>query len=125
MADEQQDRISALEAKVQELDTLVNLVLRLMAVEKPISALLARFGASEAEDRAVHALLDDVTKRFQKGGIYTPSFSGFASDLVERFPVVRGDREFVSLLIDSLKVDRPAYRKLYAFVAAQNWPHWP
>ena len=74
MSNEQQDRIAALESKVQELETLVNLALRLLAVEKPLSALLSRFGASEAEDRAVHSLLDDVMKRIEAGGIYTPAF---------------------------------------------------
>ena len=124
MADDPQDRIAALEAKVQELDTLVNLALRLLAVEKPLSALLARCGASEAEDRAVHALLDDVIKRVEAGGIYTPAFSGFLRDLEARFPAVKGDRELVSLLLDTLKVERPAYRKLHAFVCVQGWPHW-
>jgi hypothetical protein len=119
-----QDRIAALEAKVQELDTLVNLVLRLLSVEKPLSALLCRCGASEAEDRAVHALLDDVIKRVEAGGIYTPAFSGFLRDLEARFPAVKGDRELVSLLLDTLKVERPAYRKLHAFVCVQGWPHW-
>jgi len=37
-----QERIAALESKVQELETLVNLALRLLAVEKPVSAVLER-----------------------------------------------------------------------------------
>jgi hypothetical protein len=28
------------------------------------------------------------------------------------------------LLLDTLKVERPAYRKLHAFVTVQGWPHW-
>src|SRR5262245_18929669 len=124
MTDSQQDRISALEAKVQELDTLVNLALRLLAVEKPVSALLERFGATQAEDLAVHTLLDDVAKRAEQGGMYTPSFGGFRNELDARFPTVRGDRQFVSLLLDSLKLDRPAYQKLHAFATAHGWPEW-
>lgn len=124
MPDNPQERIANLEAKVQELDTLVNLVLRLLACEKPLSALLARSGASEAQDRAVHALLDDVISRVEAGGIYTPAFPAFLRDLEERFPAARGDREFVSLLLDTLKVERPAYRRLHVFVSAQGWPHW-
>jgi hypothetical protein len=42
MADHQEDRIAALEAKVQELDALVSLALRLLSIEKPISAVLDR-----------------------------------------------------------------------------------
>jgi hypothetical protein len=122
MADNQETRIAALEAKVQELDALVNLTLRLLAVEKPISAVLERYGATEAEDLAVHALLDDVAKRAEQGGMYSPSFGGFIGELFERFPAVRGNQQFVSLLLDTLKVDRPAYQKLHKYVSAEGWP---
>jgi hypothetical protein len=118
------DRIAAVEAKLHELETLVNLALRLLALERPLSALLARYGASEVQDRAIHALLDDVIKRVEAGGVYAPAFSGFLSDLVSRFPPARNDRVFVSLFLDTLQVERPAYQKLHAYAMAQGWPHW-
>jgi hypothetical protein len=124
MANNHDDRIAALEAKVQELDALVGLALRLLAVEKPISAVLERYGATEAEDLAVHALLDDVATRAEQGGMYAPSFSAFVSELVERFPKMRGDREFVALLLDTLKVDRAVYQKLHTYVIGEGWPRW-
>jgi hypothetical protein len=124
MTDPLDDRVAALEAKVQELDALVNLALRLIAVEKPVSTLLERYGATEAEDLAVHALLDDIAKRVSQGGLYTPSFGGFANTLWESFPAIRGNREFVSLLLDTLKLDRPAYQKLHEYITAVGWPQW-
>src|SRR5689334_4020542 len=124
MADIPQDRLAALEAKVQELDTLVNLALRLIAVEKPVSTLLERYGATEAEDLAVHALLDDVARRAEQGGMYAPSFGGFVNELVQRFPAARGDRQLVTLLLDTLKIDRPAYQRLHAYTSAAGWPQW-
>ena len=124
MADISQDRIAALEAKVQELDTLVNLALRLLAVDKPVSALLERYGASEAEDVAVHALLDDLARRAEQGGMYAPSFGGFVNELYTRLPSIRGDKEFIALLLDTLRVDRPSYQRLHAYIAAQGWPQW-
>jgi hypothetical protein len=124
MADDHETRIAALEAKVQELEALINISLRLSAAEKPLSALLARFGATEAETLAVHALLDDVLQRVRAGGFYTPSFAGFLRDLVKVCPAARDDREFVMLLLDTLKVERPAYRQLHAFAIAQGWPDW-
>ena len=124
MGANQDDRIAALEAKVQELDALVNLALRLLAVEKPISALLERHGATEAETLAVHALLDDVARRVEQGGMHAPSFGGFINELVERLPTVRGDREFITLLLEMLKLDRPAYQRLHAYTLAQGWPRW-
>jgi hypothetical protein len=124
MSDNHEDRLAALEAKVAELEALVNLALRLLAVEKPVSDLLKSYGATEAEDLAVHALLDDVATRATEGGMYAPSFGGFQNELVERFPAVRGDRQFITLLLDTLKVDRPAYQKLHAYITAQGWPGW-
>jgi hypothetical protein len=124
MADDHETRIAALEAKVKELEALVNISLRLSAAEKPLCVLLARFGATEAETLAVHALLDDVVKRVHAGGFYTPSFTGFLSDLVKVCPAARDDREFVALLLDTLKLDRPAYQALHTFVTAQGWPDW-
>ena len=114
----------ALEAKVRELDTLVNLALRLLSIEKPVSALLERYGATESEDLAVHALLDHAAKRADQGGMYTPSFGGFVAELFIALPSVRDDREFVGLLLDTLRIDRPAYQKLHAFIASQGWPRW-
>jgi hypothetical protein len=123
MADQEQ-RIAALEAKVAELEALVTLALRLLAVEKPVSALLERYGATEAEDLAVQALLSDIAGRAERGGMYAPSFGGFINDLSARFPSARGDREFVSLLLDTLKLDRPAYQKLHAYISREGWPKW-
>jgi hypothetical protein len=124
MPDNAEQRIAVLESKVQELDTLVNLALRLLAVAKPISALLERYGATQAEDHAVHTLLDDVARRAEQGGMYAPSFAGFQNEIDATFPTVRGDRQFVSLLVDTLKLDRPAYQKLHAYAKAHGWPRW-
>ena len=115
-------RIAALEAKIAELEALVSLALRLMAVEKPVSVLVRRFGATDAQDTAVHALLDDVASRAERGGMYAPSFTGFVNDLYRLFPAMRNNREFVILLIDALKMDRPAYQKLHEYVIAAQWP---
>jgi hypothetical protein len=124
MADDLERRTAALESKIQELETLVNLALRLIAVEKPVSALLERYGATAAEDLAVHALLDDLATRVDRGGMYSPSFGGFENDLYDRMPSIRGNREFVRLLLDTLKIDRPAYQRVHEYIAAEGWPRW-
>ncbi len=124
MRDNAEQRIAVLEAKVQELDTLVNLALRLLAVEKPVSALLERYGATQVEDLAVHTLLDDVAKRVEQGGMYAPSFAGFQHEIDATLPAIRGNRQFMSLLLDTLKLDRPAYQKLHAYATANGWPEW-
>jgi hypothetical protein len=117
-------RLTAPEGKVQELEAMVTLALRLLSVEKPVSALLDRYGASESEDLAVHALLGDVARRAEQGGMYSPSFGGFEQELFQRFPSIRGNREFVSMLVDTLKMDRPFYRALHSFTMKAHWPRW-
>lgn len=117
-------RLSALEAKVQELETLVNLALRLLSVQRPVSALLERYGATESEELAVQRLLDEVAVRAERGGLEAPSFPGFLHELDMKFPAIRGDREFVSLLLDTLRLDRAAYQKLHTYVTSHGWPLW-
>lgn len=117
-------RVSALEAKVQELETLVTLALRLIAVQRPVSALLERYGATESEELAVRRLLDEVAVRAERGGIEEPSFAGFLYELEMKFPAIRNDREFVSLLLGTLRLDRAAYQKLHAYVTSRGWPSW-
>ena len=55
-------RVAALESKLHEVEALANLALRLLAVEKPVAALLQRFGASESESLAVHTPLANDEK---------------------------------------------------------------
>jgi hypothetical protein len=121
---EPNQRLRALEAKVDELEALVNLALRLLAVQKPVSTLLERYGATESEELAVQKLLDEITVRAERGGVESPSFAGFVHQLEGKFPAVRGDREFVALLLDALRIDRAAYRKLHGYISAQGWPLW-
>lgn len=103
---------------------MATLALRLLSVEKPVGALLERFGATETEDLAVHSLLDDLARRLEEGEMYRPSFPGFEGELYARFGSMRGNRQFVELLIDALALDRPAYRKLHAFMVQEQWPTW-
>jgi hypothetical protein len=69
-------------------------------------------------------MLDDAAKRAEQGGMYAPSFGGFVNQLWERFPGVRSNREFVSLLLDTLKLERPAYQKFHDYIVEAGWPQW-
>ena len=121
MADGLESRVHALEAKVQELEAMVTLAMRLLSVEEPVSTLLRRYGATETESLAVLQLLDSVAARAAKGGPYAPSFSAFIRDLHEQFPAIRGDAQFTSLLLDTLKLDRPAYRQFHTYTVVNHW----
>jgi hypothetical protein len=121
LTDDVSERLASLENKVHELEAMVTLALRLLSVERSVTALLERYGATQKECVAVLALLDDLATRAERGGRDAPSVGGFEWELFARFPAVRGDRSFVSELIDSLRLDRPAYRKLHEYATA-NWP---
>jgi hypothetical protein len=50
-----------------------------------------------------------------------PSHAYFDMHVVEILPALRHDRDFRQLLIDTLKVERPAYRELHDYITAQHW----
>jgi hypothetical protein len=114
-------RLSALEARVEQLESMVELALRLLALEDPAATLLRRFNATEAEESAVRMLLEDTARSAERGGIYAPTFNGFVQELFERFPSARAQQEFVQLLLGTLKLDRQTYRNLHAYAAAHGW----
>ena len=58
----------------------------------------------------------------EKHRTHTPSFAGFLSDLVRVCPLAKNDGDFVVVLLDTLKLERPAYQELHAFATARGWP---
>ena len=50
-----------------------------------------------------------------------PSRAHFEMHVGEILPALRGNREFLQLLMDTLKVERPAYRELHEYMTAQGW----
>lgn len=114
-------RVGALEAKVEELESLQQLLLRLMSTTRPLDALLDFYGATESTRQALHQLLDEQLAAVRGPRNRQPTFTYFQMRLAEIFPQQRGDAAFVQSLIDTLRVERPAYRELHAYMAAQGW----
>jgi len=50
-----------------------------------------------------------------------PTFAFFEMKLGEIYPTLRKDREFLTTIIDTLKVEREAYRSLHAYIAVHGW----
>ena len=46
----------------------------------------------------------------------------FEQEMFDRFPGIRGNKEFVAILLDTLKMDRPLYQALHAFTVKEGWP---
>ena len=117
-------RVQQLESQVAELVTMQDLLLRLMSTTRPLSRVLEQYGATETQEEAVYRLLDRVAERTSGPERDLVSFAYFRRGVGEIFTNRRDDREFIQMLIDTLKIERPAYRELYAYMMANHWPIW-
>lgn len=117
-------RLAEIESQIQELKAVQELLLRLLSTTRPLSSLLEYYGANESKEQAVYRLLDELVELTRAPKHRHPTFTTFKVRLGELFPDLRGDRQFVQLLIDTLKVERPVYRELHAYMVDHHWPVW-
>ena len=122
MADDLTVTLADLDARLRAVETLQDLILRILSTTKPLDNLLDQFGATETQERAVYALLDDLASRTNGRENDQPTYGYFEMKMSEIFPARRRDPEFLRLLVDTLRVERAAYRDLYTYMAAHNWP---
>jgi hypothetical protein len=116
--------LADLDARLRELEAVQELILRLLSTRKPLEDVLEHYGATDSQERAFYRLLDDLAARARGREQDRPTFGYFNVQIGGIFPALRGDREFVSLVIDTMRVERPVYRELHAFMAANGWPKW-
>ena len=117
--------LADLDARLREVEAVQELILRLLSTTKPLDNLLEQYGATDTQERAFYHLLDDFVIRVRAARERDrPTFGYFRLRLEEIFPALRGDREFVGLVIDTLKIERPAYRELHIYMASEGWPAW-
>ncbi len=116
------DRLAELEAHVAQLEMIQGLLLRLMSITHPLSNVLSQFGANAAQEQQMLRLLDELATRARSlDRNNQPSFDEFQTRVSEILPALDGDREFLRLLIDTLRVDRAAYRDLHDFLVVHDW----
>ena len=117
--------VAGLDARLREVEAVQQLILRLLSTTKPLDNLLEQYGATDTQERAFYHLLDDFVIRARAAHKRNrPTFGYFQLRLEEIFPNLRGDREFVELVIDTLRIERPAYRELHTYMASEGWPAW-
>ena len=117
-------RVAALEREIQELKAVQDLLLRLLSTTRPLSSMLEYYGATESAEQALFRYLDEMVERVRGPQHAHPTFGAFQIRIWGLFPQLRGDRQFMQLLIDTLKVERPAYADLYRFMNERHWPVW-
>jgi hypothetical protein len=122
MSDPNDDRIVELEGRIAHLEAIQELLLRLMAITHPLSNVLAQFGASAAQEKEMMQLLDELAASAHSlERDSQPSFDYFQARVGEILPALSSDREFLRLLIDTLRVDRATYRDLHEYMIAHDW----
>jgi hypothetical protein len=114
-------RFADLDARVRALEAVQEVILRIMATTKPLDRVLEQYGATETQEQAFYKLLDDLVARASGPEENRPTFGYFQLQLEHIFPALRHDRTFTQLVIDTLKVERPVYRTLYAYASAHHW----
>jgi hypothetical protein len=117
-------RVEQLGSRVDELTMIQNLLLRLLSTTRPLARLLEQFGATETQEQALYGLLDRVNERTHVSERDRVTFAYFRRGVEEIFPRRHDEREFIQLLIDTLKVERAAYRELHAYMIENGWPVW-
>ena len=117
-------RVEQLETRISELVMIQNLLLRLMSTNRPLAQLLQQFGANETQEQAMYRLLDRVNERTSGPERDRVSFAYFRRGVGEIMPDRHDDRDFIQLLIDTLRVERPAYRQLHDYMMKHRWPVW-
>lgn len=114
-------RVAALESEVADLKAVQELLLRLLSTTKPLSAVLDSFGATEATQQAMYRLLDELVAAIRGPQYAHPTFKMFRARLAGVFPDLEADLGFTRLVIDTLRIERPAYRELHAYMIERHW----
>ena len=115
-------RVTNLEARVEELEAVQELLLKLLSTTRPLAGVLEHYGATETQEQACYQLLDELAERTEGPERDRPSYGFFELHFYEIFPELRGDRAFLQLVLDTLRVERPAYRVLHRYMVANGWP---
>jgi hypothetical protein len=122
MIDRVDERLHELEAHVAQLDMIQQLLLRLMSIMHPLSTMIAQYGATSTQEQDLLRYLDDLAERLHSLELRNrPTFEEFQSRVGEIVPALRYDPEFLRLIIDTLRVERVAYRELYDYMISQGW----
>jgi len=115
------ERLRELEAAVKQLDMLQQLMLRLLSIMHPLSNVLGQYGSTATQERELLQYLDELAGRVRSLERNRPSFDEFRIRLGQILPSLSADPEFLRLIIDTLRVERAAYRDLHDYMVGQGW----
>ena len=116
-------RLTELEGHVAQLEMLQQLMLRLLSIMHPLSNVLVQYGANSTQEQDLLQYLDELAERVHSlERTKQPTLEEFQERMGEILPALRKDLEFLRLVMDTLRVERVAYRELHDYMHAQGWP---
>lgn len=112
---------SALEARIAHLEMMQELLFRLLSMTRPLACILEHYGATRSQEEALLKFLDESVERLRapSGDRLTRPY--FEKKVGEILPSLRGNGEFLQLIMDTLQVERPAYRELHEYICTKGW----
>jgi hypothetical protein len=117
------ERLSELESHVAQLEMLQQLMLRLLSIMHPLSNVLSQYGANSTQEQDLLQYLDQLAERVHSlERTRQPTVEEFQERMAEILPALRKDIDFLRLVMDTLRVERVAYRELHDYMHAQGWP---
>src|SRR5258705_12833502 len=106
------ERLSELEAHVEQLDMLQQLMLRLLSIMHPLSNVLAQYGANATQEQDLLQYLDQLAERVHSlERTRRPTVEEFQERMGEILPALRKDIDFLRLVMDTLRVEPAASRE--------------
>jgi hypothetical protein len=106
-----QDRIVDLEAKVQHLEARLEGLTGIVAAMRPVAKLLSSYGVSPNQERVIYRIVDEMALRLENGE--QVSFAEFEERVLYLVGQLRGERRFIGLLVEALRIEHPALKRLY------------
>jgi hypothetical protein len=107
-------QVTELQARVMDLETKLNTALGILALTRPAATVLRRCGAEKEQQEEFFRLVDEMTKRVETG--FSVSYSDFEERVLELVPGKRGDRKFLEVLIEAVKLERPSSKPMLDYL---------
>src|SRR5262245_25153377 len=114
-------KIAELDGRLREVEALQELTLRLLSIRKPLDSILEHHGATASQQQAFYHLLDEMVLRSRGPEHDQPQHAYFQAQVEHIFHALEEGPSFIPLLIDTLRMDRPVYRELHAYMLAHGW----
>jgi len=102
-------RIDDLEARVATLETRLARVVKVMSATRPLAAVMNSQGVTPDQARVVYSVVNEIGKRVDRGeNVAFVEFEERITYLLAQLD----DRRFLELIVEAIRIERPALAHL-------------